>query len=337
MSKIKEKYYVENDFFILTINSKFVSKLPPLKIVSSILDFTSTKKTVLTLGTFDGVHIGHKKIIERLNNSASLLDLESVVLTFFPHPRMVLQKDTSIKLLNTMDEKANLLDCLGLNNLIIHPFDQEFSRLSAQEFVETILVQQLNIKKIIIGYDHRFGRNRTADINDLIEFGLQYDFEVEQISAQEIDSVSVSSTKIRKALEEGNVTLANEYLGYSYMLTGFVTIGKGFGRTIQFPTANLKIAEDFKLIPKNGVYIVHALLDNQKVEGMMNIGMNPTVEGSEKTIEIHFFDFDADLYNKKITIHIEKRIREEKRFETIEALHEQLQKDKIESLAYFMK
>ena len=242
-----------------------------MKKFQSLFDYSSNQKSIVTLGTFDGVHIGHKKIIEKLVQNSSNCECESLVLTFFPHPRMILQDSQEIKLLNTIEERIQLLEASGLDNLVIHPFNQEFSRLTAEEFVSTVLVDQFNVKKIIIGYDHRFGRNRTADIHDLIEFGKKYEFEVEQISAQEIDEVSVSSTKIRKALLEGNVALANEYLGYAYLLTGTIVKGKGIGRTINFPTANLKIEESYKLIPKNGVYIIQSTINNSLVFGMMNI------------------------------------------------------------------
>jgi len=305
-----------------------------LKTFQSIYNFHPKNKSVLTLGTFDGVHFGHKKIIEKLIQNSSLCECESLVLTFFPHPRMVLQDNNEIKLLNTIEERTELLKKSGLDNLIIHPFDQAFSRLTAEEFVSAILVDQFNVRKIIIGYDHRFGRNRTADINDLIAFGEKYDFEVEQISAQEIDEVSVSSTKIRNALMNGHVKLANDYLGYNYLLTGVVARGKGLGRTLNFPTANLQIEESYKLIPKNGVYIVQSLIENKLVYGMMNIGFNPTVNGESKSIEIHFFDFDRDLYSKKIQIQLLDRIRDEVKFENIEKLKEQLLKDKIVAIQH---
>lgn len=305
-----------------------------MKTFHSIFEFEPSQKSIMTLGTFDGVHIGHQKIIQKLIQSTKHHACESLVLTFFPHPRMVLQDIQEIKLLNTIEERIQLLEASGLDNLVIHPFDQAFSRLSAEEFVSSILVDQFNIKKIIIGYDHRFGRNRTADINDLIEFGKQYDFEVEQISVQEIDAVSVSSTKIRKALLEGNIALANEYLGYAYLLTGTIAKGKGIGRTIGFPTANLSIEESYKLIPKNGVYIIQSKLNGKLQFGMMNIGFNPTVNGNSQSIEIHFFDFDDDLYDKKIQIQILSRIRDEQKFENIDLLAEQLIKDKNVALAY---
>ncbi len=289
---------------------------------------------MVTIGTFDGVHIGHRKILERIIHSAQELNCESVVLTFFPHPRMVLQESSEVKLLNTIDEKMGLLETIGIDSLIIHPFDKEFSRLSAEEFVKNILVDQFNIQKIIIGHDHRFGRNRTADINDLIEFGKEYNFEVEQISAQEIDEIAVSSTKIRNAILDGNIALANDYLGYPYFFSGEVVKGKQLGRTIGFPTANINIKEDYKLIPKNGVYVVKSKHNNQPIFGMMNIGTRPTVNGTNQTIEVHFFDFDKDIYNQHITIEILEFIRDEHKFESLEALKNQIQKDKEFSINY---
>ena len=319
---------------IISINLQHL-KTFTLKIFYSITDFVSTKKTILTLGTFDGVHIGHKKILEKVILNTLNSEYESVVLTFFPHPRMVLQEQSEVKLLNTIAEKIDLLEKIGIQNLIIHPFDESFSRLTAEEFVKTILVDQLHIKKIIIGYDHRFGRNRTANIDDLVTFGKQYDFEVEQISVQEINDVSVSSTKIRNALLDGNMDLANKYLGYDYSLSGTVIKGKQLGRTIGFPTANLKIEEDYKLIPHDGVYVVQSSINNKLVKGMMNIGNNPTVKGENKTIEIHYFDFNEDLYHKKITVSVLHRIRSEQKFENVTLLKKQLEIDSITALAYF--
>ena len=305
-----------------------------LNIFQSIQDFSSTKKTILTLGTFDGVHIGHKKILERLIQNTENEEYESLVLTFFPHPRMVLQEQSDIKLLNTISEKIALLEKIGIQNLVIHPFDEGFSKLTAEEFVRTILVDRFHIKKIIIGHDHRFGRNRTADINDLITFGKQYGFEVEQISAQEIKDVSVSSTKIRKALMEGDMALANEYLGYDYFLKGTVFKGKQLGRTIGFPTANLKIEENYKLIPKIGVYVVKSIIDQKTVFGMMNIGFNPTVGGENLSIEINYFDFDANIYGREISVAILKYLRPEQKFDSVALLQKQLEKDKNMAMAY---
>ena len=308
-----------------------------LKIFHSINDFRSTKKTILTLGTFDGVHIGHKKILKKVIQGTANEKYESLVLTFFPHPRMVLQEDSGLQLLNTIDEKIDLLAEIGLENLVIHPFDETFSRLTAEDFVKTILVDRFHIQKIIIGYDHRFGRNRTADIDDLIAFGKKYNFEVEQISVQEINEISVSSTKIRNALLEGNMTLANDYLGYAYFLTGTVVKGKQLGRTINFPTANLNIKENYKLIPQNGVYIVESTINQKTVFGMMNIGFNPTVKGQNQSIEIHYFDFDADLYGQKIRVSILQRIRSEQKFESVDLLKAQLEKDKKSAHLYLNK
>ena len=305
-----------------------------MKIFHSITDFKSETGTIATLGTFDGVHIGHMKIIERLIQNADELNCETLVLTFFPHPRMVLQDQSEIKLLNTIDEKSFLLEKAGLDNLVIHPFDKEFSRLTAEEFVKQVLVDAFNIKKIIIGHDHRFGRNRTADINDLIVFGERYGFEVEQISQQEINEVAVSSTKIRNALTDGNVSLANKYLGYDYILSGTVVKGKQLGRTLGYPTANIEIAESYKLIPKIGIYIVKSEWNGKTVFGMMSIGFNPTVNGDKKTIEVNYFDFNEDLYGKKISVSILSRIRDEEKFESLEALTQQLHQDKITSLAF---
>lgn len=308
-----------------------------MKVYSSISEFKSTKKTIVTIGTFDGVHIGHQKIIEKLIQGTKNSNYESLVLTFFPHPRMVLQGKSSIKLLNTINEKRSLLEKTGLNNLVIHPFDKEFSNLSAEEFVKKILVDAFNIHKIIIGHDHRFGKNRAANIDDLIGFGNKYGFEVEQISAQEIDSVSVSSTKIRDAVANGTMAVANEFLGYNYLLTGKIIRGKQLGRTLGFPTANIKIEENYKLIPKNGVYIVKSILNEKTVFGIMNIGLNPTVNGEDLSIEVHFIDFDADLYDIEISVSVMDRIRDEQKFASIAALKAQIQEDKNYAISYIEK
>jgi riboflavin kinase/FMN adenylyltransferase len=305
-----------------------------LKIFHSINEFHSDKKTIVTIGTFDGVHLGHAAILKKLTQNTQNGTFESTVLTFFPHPRMVLQGKSDLKLLNTINEKIELLEKIGIDNLIIHPFDEKFAELNAEAFVSTILVDHLRVQKIIIGYDHRFGKNRTANIDDLISFGAQYGFEVEQISAQEIDEISISSTKIRTALEKGDIQLANEYLGYSYFLSGTVVKGKQLGRTIGFPTANISLEENYKLVPQNGVYVVQAEIDSKSIYGMMNIGFNPTVQGKQKTIEVHLFDFDTDIYNRKIQVAILQRIRSEKKFESIELLTKQLEEDRNFSRNY---
>ncbi|MCF4100362.1 bifunctional riboflavin kinase/FAD synthetase [Gillisia sp. M10.2A] len=296
--------------------------------------FNSENPTVITIGTFDGVHAGHQKIIEKLVATAKMSNMESAILTFFPHPRMVLQKDTNIKLINTIEERRQILEASGIDHLIIHPFTQQFSRLSALEFVRDILVHKLKAKKIIIGYDHRFGRNRTADINTLKEFGEQFDFEVEEISPQEIAEVAVSSTKIRKALEEGKVEKANSYLQHPFTLTGKVVKGKGLGKGFGYPTANLEIAESYKLIPKNGVYVVRSIINEIPYFGMMNIGTNPTVGGKDRTIETYFFMLDMDLYGIDLQIELLTRIRDEVNFESVDALKIAMKQDEAFSIQY---
>jgi len=300
-----------------------------MNVFSSVSEYTNTKPTVVTIGTFDGVHIGHKEILKQLTSTAKKEKLVSVILTFFPHPRMVLQKETEIKLINTIDERVALLEKTGLDTLIIHPFTSEFSRLSALEFIRDILVTKLNLKKIIIGYDHRFGRNRDATIEDLIAFGKTYDFKVVIIEAQQLEEVSVSSTKIRKALESGNIDIANKYLGYQYSLSGTITSGKGIGKTLNFPTANLHIDETYKLIPKKGVYIVSSKISGKKIYGLTNIGTNPTVGGTQQTIETYFLDFNENLYDKMLQLEFIIRIRDEEVFKDIESLKSAIKKDEI--------
>jgi len=308
-----------------------------LKVSHSISIFNATKKTIITLGTFDGVHLGHQAILKKLVNATENGAYESLVLTFYPHPRMVLNQEGTMHLLNTIEEKTILLEKSGIDHLIIHPFDENFSKLSAEAFVKNVLVDQLNIHKIIIGYDHRFGENRSANITDLIEFGKKYNFEVVQINAEEINEISISSTKIRTALLDGAIELANQYLGYDYFFSGKVIKGKQLGRTIGFPTANIVLLKTYKLIPKNGVYIVYSTLNNKRVYGMMNIGHNPTVGENNKTIEVHFFDFDQNIYNKTLTIKVLEKIREEQKFDSLETLQLQLIKDENFSKSYFDK
>ena len=306
-----------------------------MKIFNSIQEFSTPAKTILTLGTFDGVHKGHKSLLQKLIDSSKQKGCESAVLTFFPHPRMVLQQGADVKLLNTMQEKAQLLQNFGIDNLIIHPFSLEFSRLTADEFVKDILVDTLNICKIIIGHDHRFGRNRTATTTDLVRMGEQYGFEVEQITALEVNDTPVSSTKIRNALFEGNIAAANRFLGYPYFITGKVATGKQLGRTIGYPTANIAVTEEYKLIPAQGVYAVSAVINNKTVLGMMNIGTRPTVNGTGQTIEVNFFDFDADIYGADLQINLHHRLRSEQKFEGLDALKQQLATDKLQSQEYF--
>lgn len=300
----------------------------------NLKDYNSTKPSVITIGTFDGVHIGHKKIINQLTSISSKNNLISILLSFFPHPKMVLQNDNELKLINTIQEKEGLLNSLNLDYLIIKEFTKEFSRLSALEFVRDILVNKLNAKHIIIGYDHHFGRNRTANIEQLKEFGELYDFKVTEILAQDIDDIAISSTKIRKALINGEITLANKFLGYNFFFSGNVLHGNNIGKTISFPTANIKIDAPYKLVPKNGVYIVKTTIDNQITFGMMNIGYNPTFNGKQKSIEIHFINFNKNIYDKTLTIEMILRIRNEIKFNTVDDLKKQLEQDKLSTLNY---
>ena len=247
---------------------------------------------------------------------------------------MVLQTDASIELINTIDERAALLEKTGLDYLIIHPFSKEFSRTTALEFVRDILVNQLNISKLIIGYDHHFGKNREGNITQLTEYSHLYDFKVVEIPAQDIDDISVSSTKIRRALHSGSLKTANEYLGYNFMLHGNVVNGKKLGGKIGYPTANIDIKESYKLIPKTGVYVVKSLMNKETFFGMMNIGNRPTVNGNHQTIEVHFFDFNEDLYDQKLTIELLYFLRDEQKFDSLELLINQLKKDELVARDY---
>ena len=305
-----------------------------MKITHNYSNFSSSKKTIVTIGTFDGVHVGHQKIIEQLLSASRNKNEISVLLTFFPHPRMVLQKSSEIKLINTIDEKSKLLENLKLDELIIHPFNKEFSRLTAFEFVRDVLVEKLNISKLIIGYDHHFGKNREGDFEQLKEYGTLFGFEVEEIPAQNLNDIAISSTKIRKALHKGQVEKANNYLGYHFMLSGKVITGKKLGSKIGFPTANISIKEDYKLIPKNGVYVVKSIINSKIFYGMMNIGNRPTVAGKHQTIEVNFFELNEDLYDKKITVELLKFLRDEEKFDSIESLKNHLQIDKRNSLDF---
>lgn len=298
-----------------------------MKVISTIENYHATQTCSLTIGTFDGVHFGHRKIIQRLVKSARERNHLAVVLTFFPHPRMVLQKDTSIRLIDTLQEKQKLLADLGLDVLVIHPFSKEFSRQTADEFTRNILVQYFNIEHLIIGYDHRFGRNREANVDDLINAGSTYGFSVEKIAAQEIASVNVSSTKIRTALEEGKMNVATDFLGRPFRLSGKVIRGKKIGRTIGFPTANLQIKEDYKLLPCDGVFFIKAQYNGSCYYGMMNVGFRPTLNGEERSFEVHFFDFNQDLYGEILQVDLLELIRKEKKFTSLEELKAQLQED----------
>lgn len=304
-----------------------------MKVYYSIDDFQKLEKAVVTTGTFDGVHLGHRKILAQLNKVAAAIGGESVLLTFFPHPRMVLQPDLDLKLINSQKEKIELLKSTGLDHLIIHPFTAEFSRTSSLDFVRNILVNQIGAKKLVIGYDHHFGRNREGSFEHLKEFGPLYGFEVEEISAQDIEDTTISSTKIRKAISEGTIEVANQYLDYQFPLTGKVVEGERIGSKIGFPTANLLVADSYKIVPANGVYAVWVHFPNEAekeaVGGMCNIGIRPTFGGKFQTIEVHLFDFNEDLYGQQLEIRFIESLRAEMKFDGPKALKNQLQKDEI--------
>lgn len=303
-----------------------------MKIYHNIEEFQKIENAVVTTGTFDGVHIGHVKIIDRLKEVAKKINGETVLLTFFPHPRTVLFSDNDLKLISTKHEKIALLEQAGIDHLIIHPFSREFSRLSSVEFVRDILVNKIGTSKLVIGYNHHFGRNREGSFEHLKEYGPVYGFQVEEIAAQDVENVSVSSTKIRKAVENGDILTAREYLNHDFSITGIVVRGNHLGHKIGFPTANIKILNSHKLVPANGVYAVRVLTHGKEYQGMLNIGVRPTVDGSEKTIEVHIIDFDKDVYGEELTLFFEDRIRDEQKFESLDALKKQLEKDKLRVL-----
>jgi len=299
-----------------------------MKKINGIDNFLINSESIITLGTFDGVHKGHQKILKKLITESKKLNLESIVLTFFPHPRTVLNPNSPLKLINTINERTQLFEKSGIDTLITHPFDKNFSELGPEEFVKDILVNKLNIKKILIGYDHRFGKNRTAGIKDLKKLGLKYNFKVIEISAQEQNNVSISSTKIRNSIILGKMKKAKSYLGYDFSLIGKVIKGNEIGRTIGFPTANLEIEEDYKLIPKNGVYLIYTKLEKQVFFGMMNIGVKPTLELKKESIEVNLFDWKKDIYGEFLEVFILDYIRDEKKFDSLIDLKHQIKIDK---------
>jgi riboflavin kinase/FMN adenylyltransferase len=298
-----------------------------MKIYRSIEDYDEDKRSVVTIGTFDGIHLGHQEILSRLIKSSKNKDLNSVVLTFFPHPRIILNKYNEVKMIDTLDEKIIHLNEIGIDSLIIHPFDRNFSLLSANQFIKDFLVDKLKIKHIIIGYDHRFGKGREASVTDLKNYANNYDFTVEEIKAQEIEKITVSSTKIRNSINQGDIKTTEKYLGRYFNLTGKVVKGDGLGKKINYPTANIFIEETYKIIPKDGVYLVETIIKDKLFNGMMNIGHRPTIGTKNKSIEVHLFNFNEDIYGQVISIKMISKIRDEKKFSSIQALKEQLVKD----------
>lgn len=309
-----------------------------MKVHRDIDHFDPIRKAFVTTGTFDGVHLGHKVILNKIINQAKKEGGESVLLTFYPHPRMVLfPDDNNLKLLNTQEEKIKLLEKIGLDHLIIHEFTPAFSRTTAYDFVRDLLVNKIGVYKLIIGYDHQFGRNREGSIDQLRELTDIFNFKIEEIPAQDIDTVKISSTKIRQALLNGDIQTAESYLGYKYSIQGEVVHGNKLGRELGFKTANLKVNDKHKLIPGNGVFAVRVSIENKCFDGMMNIGRKPTIERRDENIsmEVHIFGFNEDIYTKQLNIEFYKRIRDEKKFDSLESLKDQLEKDKKNVIAHF--
>lgn len=309
-------------------------KINTLKIYHSLEEYDNTQRSCVTIGTFDGVHTGHKKVIDNLVATAKSKKALSVVLTFFPHPRMVVQKSSDFHLINTIKERIELLSKTKLDILIIQKFTKKLSQQSALFFVRNILVNKLHLIHLIVGHDHRFGRNREGNFEQLQEYGHTYDFLVSKISKREIGEIAVSSTKIRTAILKGDIQRANTYLGYYFSICGTVVSGKKIGSRIGFPTANISIFEKYKIIPKTGVYVVRSYMKNEYVLGMMNIGHRPTVNGKNQTIEVHFFDISDNLYQKQITIEVLHFLRDEQKFDSLESLKQQLYKDKQQALLF---
>jgi riboflavin kinase/FMN adenylyltransferase len=302
-----------------------------MKIHSETAPIQGLKNAVVTSGTFDGVHIGHQKILERLKQAAKEIDGETVLITYWPHPRLVLtNRNNGLRLLSTFPEKANLLEQYGIDHLVKIPFTKDFAKLSSEAYIKSILHEKVGTKKLIIGYDHRFGKDRQGGLEELTKFAPKYGYDLEEIPRQDIEAIGVSSTRIRKALEEGEVTVANQYLGRPYSLTGLVMHGNKLGRTIGFRTANIGIKETYKLLPANGIYAIRVIYDFKVMHGMLNIGNRPTVGGDSKTIEAHIFDFDEDIYDQEITVEFIDHIRKEIKFDNLDQLKAQLTKDEVE-------
>jgi riboflavin kinase / FMN adenylyltransferase len=303
-----------------------------MKIYEGVEHFSKVKNPVVSSGTFDGVHLGHQKILRRIRELADEINGETVLISFWPHPRMVLYpNEHNLRLLTTFEEKTKLLRNLGIDHLLTIPFTREFSELSSEQFIKNILIDKIQTRKLVIGYDHRFGKNREGSFEFLkSNIGL-YNFDLEEISREDVDNVGISSTKIRKALEEGKVKVANEFLGRDYELNGIIIKGQQLGRSIGFPTANVHIPHDYKLIPCDGAYAVKVEVEGQTHGGMLNIGNRPTVNGSSQTIEVHLFDFDGDLYDKRICVKLKDYLRPEIKFSGLESLQSQLAKDKQEA------
>jgi riboflavin kinase/FMN adenylyltransferase len=309
-----------------------------MRVYRSLNELPTIRKAIVTQGTFDGVHIAHKAIISRVKELAKQYNGETVVMTFDPHPRMVLSPDDhGLKLLTTLDEKILALEKEGIDHLIVIPFTKVFSEQSSLQFIRDIVVNKIGTCVLVIGYDHRFGKNREGSFEHLKEFAPVYGFDVVEIPEQDVDEVAISSTRIRKALEAGDVVMASKYLGRFYELSGQVIKGKQLGRTIGYPTANIRIADSNKQVPADGVYAVQVFFNNQWFNAMLNMGYRPTVDGKTHAIEVHIFDFDADLYDQTITLRFVDKLRDEMKFNGLEELKNQLEKDKLHAIAVLQK
>ncbi|TDO04952.1 bifunctional riboflavin kinase/FAD synthetase [Sunxiuqinia elliptica] len=303
-----------------------------MKVYRDVSQF-NVAKPILTVGSFDGVHLGHRKVIDRLNEIAASKKGESVIFTFAPHPRVVLSpQQNDLRLLTTLDEKIELLEQAGVDHLIIFPFTKDFSELSYTDFVRSILVTQLGIDSLVVGYDHKFGKNRKGDFEMLKGLAMAFGFELEKLDVLLSDDVNVSSTKIRHALQEGDIARANKYLGYPFRLNGTVVEGQKLGRKIQFPTANIETSDPHKIIPGYGVYAVNVLVEGETYQGMLNIGTRPTINNNadHRSIEVHIFDFDQDIYQKQLELKFLAKVREEQKFGSIDGLRSQLEQDKLD-------
>lgn len=342
IKKTKGIFVVHSNYF-LTVRKRIFDYFYILKFITVQihygLDKFNASKPVITIGTFDGVHLGHREVIARLIEISKDLSGESVVFTFYPHPRIIVDtKEDSLRLLTSQEEKITILQELGIDHLVIYPFTEEFSRLSYHEFVKNILVDKMHLNYLVIGYDHKFGQDRQGDFLSLKKLSAELGFTVERLEEFSSGDIVVSSTKIRKALDEGNIRKANQYLGYKYMLMGRVIEGKQLGRKLGFPTANIETYDSHKLVPRDGVYAVRVELKGKFYKGMLNVGVRPTVNynADNRSIEVHLFDFDEDIYRSDIILYFEDKVRDEQKFPGIDELRAQLVKDK-ESVSRILK
>lgn len=307
-----------------------------MRIFRNLDALPSFNNSVITIGTFDGVHVGHQKILTRIKQLAETCGGESIIITFHPHPRLVINpQDDTLRLLNTIDEKTALLEKFGVQNVVIVPFSRDFSEQSADDYIRKFLVSNFSPKWIVIGYDHKFGKNRTGDYHLLEKLKSELGYSLEEITKETLEHIDISSTKIRQALNEGQINLANELLGYRYTLQGTVVRGFQRGRELGYPTANLQINDEHKLIPCTGIYAVRVMVNGIAHQGMMSIGYNPTFNGSTKTIEVNILDFDQDLYGTTLTVEFVEYLRGELKFESVELLIEAIKKDEAKTREVF--